>query len=121
MIKTLGEGAFQGYTGPCYMQPSQMNFAPIESSAATDPSASGSQPEENTGPMFLELAGTTVPPHIDHVFTNSAPITTTVQGGSASGFPIRWDPVTGFGMPPQFFTSSSTEQVNPSASAPMAH
>ena len=27
VIKTLGEGAFQGYTGPCYMQPSQMNFA----------------------------------------------------------------------------------------------
>ena len=90
------------------------------STAATDPSASGSRPEGNTGPMFSQPAGTTVPPYIDPVFTNSAPITTTVQGGSASGFPIGWDPVTGFGMPPQFFTSSGTRQVNPSASAPTA-
>ena len=52
---------------------------------------------------------------------NSTPITTTVQGGSSSGFPIRWDPVTGFGMPPGFFTSSGTGQGSTSASTPMAH
>jgi len=121
VIKTLGEGAFQGYTGPCYMQPSQMNFAPMGSTAATAPSDLDSQLEGSTGPVFSQPVGTTVLPQIDLVFTNSTPITTTVQGRSSSGFPIGWDPVTGFSMPPQFFTSSSMEQVNPSASAPMAH
>ena len=40
VIKTLVECAFQGYTGLCYMQPGQMSFAPIGSTAATAPSAS---------------------------------------------------------------------------------
>ena len=90
------------------------------STAATDPLASGSRPEGSTGPMFSQLAGTTVPPQIDPVFMNSAPITT-VQGGSSSGFPIRWDPVTRFGMPPGFFTPSTTRQSTSPASIPTAH
>ena len=121
VIKTLEEGALKGYTGPCYMQPGQMNFAPMGSTAATDPSASASRPEGNTGPMVSQPASTTPPPQADPVLTTSPLITTSVQGGSSIEFPIGWDPVTRFGMPPQFFTSSSTEQVNPSASVPMAH
>ena len=91
------------------------------STAATDPSASGSRPEGSTGPMFSQLAGTTLPSQTDPVFTNSAPITTTVQGGFASGLPIGWDPATGFGMPPGFFTPSGTGQGSPSASTPMVY
>jgi flagellar capping protein FliD len=34
VVKTLGEGAFKGYKGPCYMQPNQMGLT-------MDPSASG--------------------------------------------------------------------------------
>ena len=79
VIKTLGEGAFQSYTGPCYMQPGQMNFAPIRSTTATDPSALGSRPEENTGPMFSQSVGTTVPPQMGPVFTTSPLITGMVQ------------------------------------------
>ena len=121
VIKTLGEGPFQGYIGPCYMQPSQMNFTPMGSTTTTVPSSSVSRPEGNTGPMFSQPTGTIVPPQMNPAFTTSPSIAATVQGGFASEFSVGWDPVTGFGMPPQFFTSSGTGQVNPSASMPMAH
>jgi len=71
--------------------------------------------------MFSQPASTTVPPQMGPVFTTSLSITAMVQGGFASEFPIGWDPVTEFGMPPQFFTSSGTWQVNPSAPTPMAY
>ena len=100
VIKTLREGMFQGYSGPCYMQPGQMSFTPMGSTAAMVPSASFSRPEGRSGPTFSQLPSTTLPLQTDPVFTNSPPITTSVQGGSASGFMIGWDLVTGFGMPP---------------------
>jgi len=43
-----------------------------------------------------------------------------VQGGSESGFPRGWNPATGLGMPPEFFTPISTAQSNASATKPMA-
>jgi len=48
VIKTLGEGTFQGYMGPCYMQPGQMNFAPMGSTVAIAPLASGSRSENSS-------------------------------------------------------------------------
>jgi len=121
VIKTLGEGMFQGYSGLCYMQPGQVSFTPMGSTATTAPSASFSRPEGRSGPTFSQPPRTTLPPQTDPIFTNSLLITTSVQGGSASGFPIGWDPVTGFGMPPGFFTPSTTGQSSSSASIPTSH
>jgi len=53
------------------------------------------------------------------VYTNTLPIPTTVQGGSTSGFPKGWDPMTGYGMPLDFFTTPFKAQFNASASQPM--
>ena len=44
-----------------------------------------------------------------------------VQGGSASGFPIGWDPVTGRGMPLKFFIPTSARQFGASATQPIVH
>ena len=44
-----------------------------------------------------------------------------MQGGSTSGLPLGWDPVTEFGMPSGLFTPSTLGQNNTSASQPMGH
>ena len=41
-------------------------------------------------------------------------------GGSASGYPKGWNPATGLGMPPEFFTPISTAQSNALATQPIA-
>ena len=45
VVKTFAEGTFPGCVGPSYIQPNQMNFAPIESAVATALSAPNSWPE----------------------------------------------------------------------------
>jgi len=99
VIGTISGSAGQGYMGSVYHQPSQFNFTPVGSATLTPPSASLPQPN-----------GATLPPQTDTVFTSSPPITTTVPGGSTSGFPLGWDPVTRFGMPPEAFVPSSSGQ-----------
>ena len=39
--------------------------------------------------------------------------------GSTSGFPKGWNPMTGYGMPPDFFTTPVKAQFNASASQTM--
>ena len=53
------------------------------------------------------------------MYTTTLPVPTAVQGGSASGFPKGWDPMTGYGMAPDFFTTSFKTQFNASATQPM--
>ena len=53
------------------------------------------------------------------VYSTTSPIPTTVQGGSASRFPKGWNPMTGYGMPPDFFTTPSQTQFHASATQPM--
>ena len=53
------------------------------------------------------------------VYTTTPPIPTATQGGYASGFSKGWDPMTGYGMPPDFFTTPVKAQFNASASQPM--
>ena len=121
VIKTLGEGTFQGYTGPCYMQPGQMNFAPIGSTTATAPSASNSRPENSSMPASSQTTSTTLPSQTAPIFTTSPSITASIQGGAISGFPAGWNPVTGLGMPPGFFVPSAIGQNSASATQPMSH
>jgi hypothetical protein len=97
-----------------------MNFAPVGSTTVTSLVPLG-QSEGGNGSTFPQPAGTTLPPQFNPVFTNSPPFTTSVQGGSTSGLPLGWDPVTGFGMPPGSFTPSTLGQNNTSPSQPMGH
>ena len=46
-------------------------------------------------------------------------VTTSVQDGSASVFPKGWNPATGYGMHPDFFSTPPKMQFNASASQPM--
>ena len=96
--------------GPVYHQPNLFNFALVGSTTVVPPSASSSQ-----------LANATLPPQTDPVFTNSPPLTAIVPGGSASGFPLGWDPAIGFGMPPETFIPSSSRQNNTVTSQQMNH
>ena len=50
------------------------------------------------------------------VSTTTPPIPTAVPDGSTSGFPKGWDPMTGYGMHPDFFTTPVKAQFNASAS-----
>ena len=101
-------GATQGYEGPHYIQPSQMNFAPIGSTTTIAPSASAGRSEENNGQVSSQTISVTSLPQTNPVFSTAPPVTTEVQGGSASGFPLGWDSATGLGMPPELFIPSST-------------
>ena len=49
------------------------------------------------------------------VYSTTLPIRTAVQDGSTSGFPKGWNPMIGYGMPPDFFTTPSKAQFNASA------
>ena len=110
VVKTFAEGTFPGCVGPCYIQLDQMNYVPLEVSMAVALSAQNSQTEAGN---------------------SQAPPQTAVKDGSASGFPKGWNPMTSYGMPPDFFTTlvkaqfkaSSyelmTSQPNPSVTQPM--
>ena len=56
----------------------------------------------------------------DPIYSTTPPIATTVQVGSASVFPKGWDPATGYGMHPDFFSMPPKMQFNASASQPIA-
>jgi len=53
------------------------------------------------------------------VYSTTLPIPTSIHDGSASGFPIGWDLMTGYGMHPDFFITPSKTQFSPSATQPM--
>ena len=82
-------------------------------------SAQNSQVEANDSQASKQETAATSTATIAPVYTATPPILTTVQGGSASGFPKGWNPMTGYGMPPDFFTTPSKAQFNASASQPM--
>jgi len=119
VVKTFTEGTFPGFMGPCYIQPDQMQYIPLEVSMAAALSAQNSQagtsniqvPPQTTA---TASAATTAP-----VYTTTSSIPTAMQGGSASGFPKGWDPMIGYGMHPDFFTTPVKGQFNASASQPM--
>ena len=95
--------------GPCYIQPDQMNYIPLEVSMAAALSAQNSQ---------TTTATSTTP--AAPIFSTPKAAPTVVQGGSSSGFPKGWNPATGYGMPQDFFTSQSNAQFSPSVKQSMA-
>ena len=53
------------------------------------------------------------------IFSTPKDAPTVMQGGSASRFPKGWNPATGYGMPPDFYTSQANAQFNASATQPI--
>ena len=87
VVKTFAEGTFPGCMGPCYIQPDQMQYVPLEKSMAAALSAQDSQAGTSNSqtPPQITIATSTVT--ADPIYSTTPPIATTVQDGSASVFP----------------------------------
>jgi len=119
VVKTFAEGMLLGCMGPCYIQPDQMQYTPLEVSMAAALSAQNSQAgtsNSQTPPKMTTAASAGM---ADPIYSTTPPIAITVQGGSSSVFPKRWDPATGYGMHPDFFSTPPKMQFNASASKPI--
>ena len=119
VVKTFAEGTFPGCVGPSYIQPDRMNFAPLEAVVAAALSAPDSRPEASNSQMSTQTATVMSLHQQNPIHSTPSPVPTTVQGGSASGFPKGWNPATRLGMPPEFFTTSFAAQFNALATQPM--
>ena len=103
VVKTFAEGTCPSCMGPCYMQPDQIQYIPLEVSMRAALSSQNSQATTTT-------STTPAAP----IFSTPKAAPTVMQGGSASGFPKGWNPATGYGMPPDFYTSQANAQFNAS-------
>jgi len=120
VVKTFAEGMFPRCMGPCYIQLDQMQYVPLEISMAAALSAQNSQAgtsNSQTPPQMTTAAsaGTAYP-----IYSTTPPIATAMQDGSASVFPKGWNPATGYGMHPDFFSTPPKMLFNASASQPIA-
>ena len=82
-------------------------------------SAQNSQAEASNSqaPPQTTTAASTTP--AAPIFSTPKDAPTVMQGGSASRFPKGWNPATGYGMPPDFYTSQANAQFNASATQPI--
>ena len=117
VLKKLQDRGMLGFVGPAYQQASQMVFAPTGSAIETSPIDPQAQPEGDIG--AAQPIGTTASSQFAPMYTNSTPMATHAQGNYMKGFPVGWNPATGFGMPPEYMVSSSAGQPSSSASQPM--
>ena len=111
VVKTFTESTFPGCMGPCYIQPDQMQYVPLEVSMAAALLAQNSQAGTDNSQVppqttIATFAATTAP-----VYTTTSSIPTATQGGSASGFPKGWDPMTGYGMHPDCLPHQSRDSL----------
>ena len=132
LVKTFTEGTFPGCVGPCYMQPSQMQYTPLEISMAEILSAPNSQTGTSNSQATPQVTTAASAAAADPFYSTAPSITTSVQDGSVSVFPNGWNPATGYGMPPDFFSTPPkmqfkalvsqpmTSQPDPSATQPMS-
>ena len=111
MVKTFAEGTFPGCMDPCYIQPDQMQYVPLEVSMASALSALNSQAEASNSQTPPQTTTATSTSTTAPIYSTTPPIPTAVQGGSASGFPKGWNPATRYGMPPDFFTPTTQDTV----------
>ena len=119
VVKTFAEGTFPGCVGPSYIQPDQMNFAPLEAAVAAALSTPDSRPETSNNQVSMQTTAVTLPHQQNPIYSTPPPVPTAVHGGSASGFPRGWNPATGLGKPPKLFNISYAVQFNASATQPM--
>jgi len=119
VVKTFAEGTFPGCMGPCYIQPDQMQYVPLEVSMVAALSAQNSQAGTSNSQVPPQITTATYAATTTPVYTTTSPIPTAMQGGSAFGFPKGWDPMTGYGILLEFFTTPVKGQFNVSASQPI--
>ena len=102
VVKTFAEGTFPGCVGPYYIQPDQMNFAPLETAMAAALTAPNIQQEasKNNSQVSTQATTTTSTTPVDPIYSTPPSVPTAVQGGSASRYSKGWNPATGLGMPP---------------------
>ena len=120
VVKTFAEGTFPGCMGPCYIQPDQIQYIPLEVSMAVAMSVQDSQAgtsNSQTPPQMTTVASAGT---ADPIYSTTPPIATTVQDGSVTVFPKGWNPATWYGMHPDFFSTPPKMQFNASASQPIA-
>ena len=119
VVKTFTEDTFLGCMGPCYIQPDQMQYVPLEVSMATALSAQNSQAGTSNSQVPPQITTAASAATMAPVYTTTSPIPTAMKGGSASEFPRGWDPMAGYGMHPDFFTTPVKGQFNASVSQPI--
>ena len=93
-----------------------MQYVPLEVSMAAALSAQNSQAGTSNSQVPPQTTATAPATTTALDYTTTSPIPTAMQGRSASGFPKGWDPTTGYGMHPDFFTTLVKGQFNTSAS-----
>jgi hypothetical protein len=106
-----------GFVGPAYQQASQMVFSPTGSANETSPIDPQAQEDGNIGDT--KPISTATPTQFPPVYISATPMATHAQGNYMIGFPVGWNPATGFGMPPEYMMPSPTGQPSSSASQPM--
>ena len=77
----------------------------LEVSIAAALSAQNSQAGTSNSQVPPQTTATVSAAKTAPVYTTTSPIPTAMQGGSTFGFPKGWDPMTGYGMHPDFFTT----------------
>ena len=83
-------------------------------------SALNSQAETSNSQTPPQVTTAALAAIADPIYSTTLPITTSVQDGSASAFPKGWNPATGYGMHPDFFSTPPKMQFNASITQPMA-
>jgi len=86
MVKTFTEGTFPGTMVPCYIQPNQMQYVPLEVSVAAALSASNSQARTSNSQTIPQSTIAATEIKTDPVYSATRPITTSVQDGSRLRF-----------------------------------
>jgi hypothetical protein len=118
VVKTFDEGTLPGCMGPCYIQPDQMQYTPLEVSMAAALSAQDSQAGTSNSQTPPQMTTAASAGTADSIYSTTPPIATTVQDGSASVFPKGWNPATGYGMHPDFFSTQPKMQFSASVKRP---
>jgi len=116
VVKTFAEGTFPGCMGPCYIQPYQMQYIPLEVSIAAALSAQNSQAGTSNSQAPPQVTTATSMVTADPIYSTTPPIATSVQDGSAPVFPKGWNLATGYGMHSDFFSTPPKMQFKASAS-----
>ena len=93
---------------------SQMVLSPTGSTTETSPIDPQAQSDGNIADA--QPISTTAPTQFPPMYTSSTPMATHAQENYMTGFPVGWNPATGFGMPPEYMVSSSAGQPSSSAS-----
>jgi hypothetical protein len=100
VLKMLQDRGMLGFVGLAYQQTSQMVFSPTGS--ATEMSPVDPQGHADGNIVDVQSINTTAPTQFPPVYTCSTPMATHAQGSYKPGYPVGWDPTTGFGMPPEY-------------------